>query len=116
MHDNFLNLNDVFAHKKHIIAVNKAKKWIKKMGVVLKQDIEKKKWAAFQEKAKGTGIYKIKYNDIQLLGTVNRARYAQIATKKVNEITKELYENLAENREEFSKITENRWGVQDLGE
>ena len=76
LHDNFLNLNDVFAHKRHIIAVNKAKKWMKKMGVAMKQNVEKKKWEVFQEKMKKTGgVTNIKYNDLRLLGTVNRARY-----------------------------------------
>ena len=47
LHDNFLNLNRVYGEHKHIVAVNKAKKWIRKLGNELKQRVEQKKWELF---------------------------------------------------------------------
>ena len=58
----------------------------------------------------------MKYEDVRLLGTVNRARWTQIATDHVNDITKELHANLSKNKEAFSGITETKWTVEDAQE
>lgn len=48
------------------------------------------------------------------MGTVNRKRYTQMATKHINKITAEVNEKLGQNREQYSKITESKWGVEDI--
>ena len=76
MHDNFVDLNKVFKEKALIIARNKAKKWLGKMAINLKQDVEKKKWKYFEEKyRKPGGVTNLKYEELKMLGTVNRARW-----------------------------------------
>ena len=60
------------------------------------------------------GINNIKYNDLRLLGTVNRARYTQIATKHINDITKDIHEKLGENRQAYHVMTEGKWSTEDV--
>lgn len=114
LHENYVDLNKKFGDERQAIGERIAKRWLVKIGEKLKVEVRKKEWEIFQQKLKKTGgLYRVKYDELRNLGTVNRARLAQIAHDHVTDVSKEAYTQLKINRETFSDVQEGIYAIQD---